>query len=327
MNIRRFLIGLTLLCAGVVHAQQGVSTSGSITTQNLVPTGSATTNSCVALDVTNKGTVAVGVSGTYTGALSLQRTANGSTWETLSASSTFTNVAGTATATIGSGTTGTFAVSNVAGFRSIRVCGLAAVTGTATVTIYTSIPGGGGGGGSGGGGGAVTVADGADVALGATTDAASGADTAGTVNAHLRELTKSNSQLPAALLTSGSFDVASATRTDYLGLAAANVVPKFVKITASGSGNNAIVAAVSSKKIRVIAYALSPNAAVNAKWQSDGAGTPVDLTGLIYMTAQGNGIAQGFNPVGYFESASGKSLDLNLSGGVAVGGYVVYVEI
>ncbi len=34
-----------------------------------------------------------------------------------------------------------------------------------------------------------------------------------------------------------------------------------------------------------------------------------------------------FNPVGWFESGSGKTLDLNLSGAVAVGGELVYVEV
>lgn len=45
-------------------------------------------------------------------------------------------------------------------------------------------------GSGGGGGGAVTVADGADVALGATTDAAVDTDANGTINAHLRGLVK-----------------------------------------------------------------------------------------------------------------------------------------
>jgi hypothetical protein len=47
-----------------------------------------------------------------------------------------------------------------------------------------------GGGGSGGGGGAVTVADGADVAQGAIADAAVTAGATGTVNAHLRSISR-----------------------------------------------------------------------------------------------------------------------------------------
>lgn len=199
MNIQRIIACLLLLCAGLVSAQQGVSTSGSITTQNLVSAGTCTSGGCVELDITNKGTVVVQVTGTYTGALSLQRTADGSTWETLSSASTFTNVAGTGTATIGSGTTGTFSITSaVAGFRKIRVTGLAAVTGTATVTIQTSISGGSSGGSS-GGGGASTIADGADVALGTTTDSAAAADTS---TATLIALTKRNNQNLTTINTS-----------------------------------------------------------------------------------------------------------------------------
>lgn len=65
-------------------------------------------------------------------------------------------------------------------------------SGTATIDwwIVEGLGGSGGSsGGGGGGGGAVTVADGADVALGSTTDAAVG-DATGTVNAHLRQVAK-----------------------------------------------------------------------------------------------------------------------------------------
>lgn len=56
-----------------------------------------------------------------------------------------------------------------------------------TATFAQSISPGGGGGG--GGGGAVTVADGADVTQGTTTDAASSAGGTGTISAKLREVT------------------------------------------------------------------------------------------------------------------------------------------
>lgn len=64
------------------------------------------------------------------------------------------------------------------------------------------------------GGGAVTIADGADVALGSTTDIAVG-DATGTVNAHIRQLTKqlaggisvSVSNFPGTQPISGSVDV------------------------------------------------------------------------------------------------------------------------
>lgn len=113
------------------------------------------------------------------------------------------------------------------------------------------------------------------------------------------------------------------TGTVYNGSTA--LTPKFQKITASSSGATTIVAAVTSKKIRVIAWDVVVNAAVNFKWQSHV--TPTDVTGLYYMSGQGNGVARGYNPVGYFETVSGEALDINLSGAVAVGGVLTYVEV
>lgn len=198
-TILRWLVAAILAAPLAAHAVGERSVSGTITVQNTSSSDACTSASCVDMDITDRGTVSVQVSGTYTGALSVQRTNDGITWQTLSASTTLTNAAGTQTATVASGTTGTFAVSNVTGFRKIRITALAAVTGTATVVIYTAAPGGGGGGSSGGGGGAVTSTDGALASIGTTTDAAAGTNTAGTVISQLRELTKASTQLPAAV--------------------------------------------------------------------------------------------------------------------------------
>lgn len=193
------------LFALLVSASAFAQVSGNITTQNLNATSAATEGSCVTMDVRDKGAVSVGVQDTYTGALSAQRTTDGSTWETLTASTTFTNKAGTSTATITSGTTGTFQLSGVTGFLKARVCGLAAVTGSAKVTMQSSVSGGSSGGGS--SGGATTIADGGDTAQGTTTDAVCATDT-GTcteialvkkTNANLTILAGSNGQLPTGL--------------------------------------------------------------------------------------------------------------------------------
>ena len=103
------------------------------------------------------------------------------------------------------------------------------------------------------------------------------------------------------------------------------LTPKFAKISASSSGNNTVVAAVTSKKIRVLGWNLVGNGAVNAKWQDGAGGT--DLTGLYYVAAAGGGICVPFNPVGWFETSSNTLLNLNLSGAVAVGGSLCYVEV
>lgn len=101
------------------------------------------------------------------------------------------------------------------------------------------------------------------------------------------------------------------------------LTPKFASIAASSSGDNTIVAAVTSKKIRVIRFSLSASGTVNAKWKS-GSGT--DLTGLFYMVANG-GAGANYTPVGLFETASNTALVLNLSGATAVGGFLTYVEV
>lgn len=111
--------------------------SGTITTQNLVPAGAATVGSAVTLTTTGHSAVAIQVTGTYTGQLSLQATINGTTWVTLSAA--LSDVTGTAVSAIQSATQSLYSA-DVSGFAQVRVTGLAAVTGTATVTI-SSIPG------------------------------------------------------------------------------------------------------------------------------------------------------------------------------------------
>lgn len=101
------------------------------------------------------------------------------------------------------------------------------------------------------------------------------------------------------------------------------LTPKFAAISASTSGDNTVVAAVTSKKIRVLNYTLMANGTVNAKWKT---GTLTDLTGLLYLVAN-TGATPAFSPVGQFETAAGEALTLNLSAAIAVGGHLAYVEV
>ncbi len=116
-----------------------VSNSGNITTQNLVPAGTATANSAVLTGTLNgQNTLIIQVTGTYTGALSVQGTVDNTTWVTLTTAQTFTNAATSAqAATITSAAVGIFKV-ECSGYVQMRVTGLAAVTGTAVVTIRAS---------------------------------------------------------------------------------------------------------------------------------------------------------------------------------------------
>lgn len=112
------------------------------------------------------------------------------------------------------------------------------------------------------------------------------------------------------------------------GVAAGVTVPggaKYAKISASASGNNTLVAAVTDKKIRVLQYNFVVAGAVNVKFQSAAGGT--DISGLKTFAAAGGGMGAGYSPVGWFETAAGALLNLSLSGAVLVGGELVYIEV
>ena len=109
-------------------------TSGSITTQNLVPAGTATTGSAVSLGISGKGTITIQVTGTYTGDLSPQVTTNNTDWVTQGGTSLQNMATGAYSATIPSGATGIWQV-EVNGHAQFRITALAAVTGSATITM------------------------------------------------------------------------------------------------------------------------------------------------------------------------------------------------
>lgn len=100
------------------------------------------------------------------------------------------------------------------------------------------------------------------------------------------------------------------------------VVPQFATIVASASGNTTIVTGIAGKRIRVLVSTIVANAAVNVQWQT---GT-TNVTGLYYLAAN-TGVADAYAPVGHFQTNIGDSLNLNLSGSVAVGGKVTYITV
>ena len=94
-------------------------------------------------------------------------------------------------------------------------------------------------------------------------------------------------------------------------------------VAASTLGDNAIVAAVPGKKIRVRAFALFNGVATaqNVKWRS---GT-TDLTGLLYGALAVGKLAEGqASDDCLFETVAGQALNLNLSAATVVGGWVSY---
>lgn len=97
----------------------------------------------------------------------------------------------------------------------------------------------------------------------------------------------------------------------------------FSSVSASSSGDNAVVAADATKKIKILHYTLVADAAVAVKWKS-GAGT--DLTGAMSFAANGGTSSPAASPAAgwLFETAVNEALNLNLGGAVGVRGHISY---
>jgi hypothetical protein len=100
---------------------------------------------------------------------------------------------------------------------------------------------------------------------------------------------------------------------------------KRAAIDAASSGNNTLVAAVTGKKIRVLAAFLTmTGTAVTIRFEDGADGTA--LTGQMGPAA-GQTIVLPFNPVGWFETSAATLLNLELGGSQSVDGSLVYVEV
>lgn len=163
----------------------------------------------VTLPTGDQGTVACQVTGTWSATLTFEGTVDNTTWVTIKANAL-------ASDTLVTTTTGNGVFVMGAGLTAVRVRCSAYTSGTATVTLRAtpntsavlpvSMAAGGGVGG-----GAVVIADGADTALGTTTDAGIITDIAGTVIGFLRGSIKMwlnyLARFPAALTGSGNLKV------------------------------------------------------------------------------------------------------------------------
>jgi|TARA_R100000963_G_C4616815_1_gene85508 hypothetical protein len=99
---------------------------------------------------------------------------------------------------------------------------------------------------------------------------------------------------------------------------------KRAAIDAASSGNNTLVAAVTGKKIRVLALTVTmTGTAVTIRFEDGAGGTA--LTGQMQPT-QGQTVTLPFNPVGWFETSAATLLNLELGGAQSVDGVLVYIE-
>lgn len=99
---------------------------------------------------------------------------------------------------------------------------------------------------------------------------------------------------------------------------------KRAAIAAAASGDNTLVAAVTGKKIRVLAVVLVASGGVNTiRFESAAGGTA--LTGQMDIGDNGQFILP-YNPAGWFETVAAELLNLELSAATAVAGCLTYVE-
>lgn len=100
---------------------------------------------------------------------------------------------------------------------------------------------------------------------------------------------------------------------------------KFAKIdTATSGAGNTIVAAVTSKKITVLAYSFVVSGAVTAQWFT---GTSASLSGAMSFAANGgiSKVAPNIE-VPLLQTVSGEALKMTLGGAIQVSGELTYYE-
>ena len=98
---------------------------------------------------------------------------------------------------------------------------------------------------------------------------------------------------------------------------------KFSLISSGSSGASEVVAGVSGRKIRVLAYTIVVAGIVDVKFQSD----TTDLTGAMPFGAKAEGVSANWAPGGHFETAAGEALNISLSLTVNVRGHISYIEV
>lgn len=118
--------------------------------------------------------------------------------------------------------------------------------------------------------------------------------------------------------------VAVAQQSDALMSGLTAMTPKWAVIDHASSGDNTVVSAVASNKIRVVAAFLVSAGSVNVRFESGASGTA--LTGQMNLVAN-TGFVLPYNPLGWFETGVNTLLNLELSAAVSVDGVVQYVEV
>lgn len=142
--------------------------------------------------------------------------------------------------------------------------------------------------------------------------------------------TNSGDVQEASTSTKGPLPTAAYQATDYIMLAGLGLVPKFAVINLTATGT--LVAAVASKKIRVLALVMTMDFTTGDEtytFKSGAAGTA--LTGAFAgpaNTVTRPFVVLPFNQVGWFETTSGVLLELSLAGTTPISqGCLSYIEV
>ena len=143
------------------------------------------------------------------------------------------------------------------------------------------------------------------------------------------QATASNSS-PVVIASDNTVAVSGtvADRTDLIYNSATALTPKFAKANVAASQtDSSIVAAVTSKKIRVLSYTIITAAsATNITFNSKPAGAGTAISSLKACGVN-DGVHASYCPVGHFETVAGEGLTVTTSAGSTTGIDVVYVEV
>lgn len=120
------------------------------------------------------------------------------------------------------------------------------------------------------------------------------------------------------------FPVAAVQRTDKMSDGTTTLItPLFAVISASADAT--IVAAVPTKKIRVIAAQWVAAGTYTFRWTSNNA-AGTGLTGVM-TTVVGSPVTLPYNPVGWFETVAGEALFMDQTTTGQISGSLVYVTV
>ncbi len=102
------------------------------------------------------------------------------------------------------------------------------------------------------------------------------------------------------------------------------LTPKYLAVDVNSSGDNTLVAAVADKKILVLGCVLIAAGAVNIRFEDGAGGTA--LSGVMNLTTN-SGFTAPLGLPGWAKTSTNTLLNLELSTGIAVAGWLVYTEV